>query len=230
MLFVLDLNLTKWKKVICIPPICNNNCFVANFRWNIDLFNSQNNTLYWKILVFSLIHVRNILNTADTVGFFKKRYLQDNEKLCRISICKLTEIILQNCLSLSKFPAEWKMTNVVERWKRVHIKLSSIFSSTGVKISSNSFFRTFFFQKTSSYCQNNLGLGKVIPVPTSYFKLHPKFFLYLIIVTKSLASFFIYLRRLIEFGKKVWNFYLKDFLSCRKQRVELVSIHHEQIT
>ena len=56
----------------------------------------------------------------------------------------------------------------------------------------------------SSYHQNNLGLDKVIPVLTRYFKLHLNLFLHFMIVTMSRSSFFIYLSRLIEFSKKVW--------------------------
>ena len=39
-------------------------------------------------------------------------------KLCGFSICKLLEIIFQNCLRSGKFPSEWKKANVVPTFKK----------------------------------------------------------------------------------------------------------------
>ena len=160
--------LVNGKKVLCIPPIYDNND--NNFKEKCQLFNSYFSEQWTLLKNISTLpntcskHTNNILDTIlfskdDIYKIMKnldpKKAHGHNMisirmiKLCGISICKLLEIILQNCLRSGKFPSKWKKANVVLTSKKgdkqcIKNYCQFLFSRFVVKCLNGYFIRNFF--------------------------------------------------------------------------------------
>ena len=68
-------SLLNGKKVLCVPPIYDNNNTSQPLKGNVNfsILTFHNNALYWKISVFCRVSVVNILITFKIPLFFQKK-------------------------------------------------------------------------------------------------------------------------------------------------------------
>ena len=136
---IIKMFLNKRKTPI-IPPLFYENRFVRNFKKKAELFNSffakqctvikNGSSLLPELLLktdkflsnitFSSGDIQKIIQNLDSgKPHGHDRISTRMLKICRLSICKLLEIIFKLCLQSGVFPLEWKKANVVLVHKKV---------------------------------------------------------------------------------------------------------------
>ena len=71
------------KKYLAFFPIYDNNRYVTGFKEKCSIFNfyfSEQYTLLKNISTLPNTYSKHTNNAVDTIVFFKRRYIQDNQK------------------------------------------------------------------------------------------------------------------------------------------------------
>ena len=76
-------------------------------------------------------------------------------KLCGISICKLLEIIFQNCLPSGKFPSKWKKANFVPTFKKGDKQCTKKYRPVSILPVCGKVFEQLIFNNMFSFFQEN---------------------------------------------------------------------------
>ena len=122
------------KKNPCIPPLFENNEYIADFKKNAELFNSffanqcsliNNNSKLPRTLSYKTNERLYSIKITDDdilkiIAKFDPNKAHGHDKMsirmikiCSTSICKPLRLIFNHCIDSGIYPCEWKKANVV---------------------------------------------------------------------------------------------------------------------